>query len=397
MNQREKLLASAVTLLVICMGGYYIYGSYQSGVNSRQKDIDRLVKKIRDEEFKEAKANMAIQRLELYREHALPEEAGETQAFYQKRLREELTQIGFQNIDEKSSAPKPRKNHDQHSFTVSADGTLAQLTEFCHNFYSLQLMHKITSLTITPNKSSDLMKINMSIEALGIDGVTEAPDPDSIRSTNLLYGSLEDYKNMIVTRNFFGPANEPPVFTSLASSHETEQNKPLRHSIKAQDPDKDRLKYYLGDNAPEGLTISETTGSLTWTPAELGDYKFLVTVKDDSTPPKFDEKEFAITVIEAKPVPEPVKRIGFDDAEQAFLTAVTSSNNVAQISLNLRTQGKVLRLGIGDEFSVGTIKGKITAIHLKTKQIEIEVDGETVAVALGDNLGEAKSISDGEL
>ncbi|MGY8766899.1 MAG: Ig domain-containing protein [Pirellulales bacterium] len=395
MNQREKTLASLVAVLVISLGGYYIYGSYQSSVTSRQKDIDRLEKKIKDEEFKEAKAQMAMQRLELYREHALPEDSGESQAFYQKRLREELDRIGFIEPKMDPSAPKRRGSHNQHSFTVSADGTLTQLTEFCHNFYSLQLMHKITGLTVTPNSNSDLIKINMSIEVLGIDGVTETPNPESIHNSNLLYGELEDYKNKIVSRNFFGPANEPPVFTSL-TSHKAEQNEIFRYSIKAKDPDQgDRLKFYLGDNAPEGLAISESTGSLTWTPEELGDYKFLVTVKDDSTPPKFDEKEFAITVIEPIPKPEPVKRSGFDDAEQAFLTAITLSNNVAQVSLNLRTQGKVLRLGIGDEFSVGTIKGKISAIHLK--QIEIEIDGETVAVALGDNLGDAKTISEGEL
>ena len=58
-----------------------------------------------------------------------------------------------------------------------------------------------------------------------------------------------------------------------------------------------------------------------------------------------------------------------------------------EIWINVRTEGKLLRLRVGDTVAIGTIKGKITKILVDEKTAEIATDdGKTLVVALGKSL-----------
>jgi hypothetical protein len=60
------------------------------------------------------------------------------------------------------------------------------------------------------------------------------------------------------------------------------------------------------------------------------------------------------------------------------------------IWINVRTEGKVLKLREGDEVSVGTLQGKVTKIRVQQKDAEIATtEGGTVVVVLGKSLVEA--------
>ena len=58
-----------------------------------------------------------------------------------------------------------------------------------------------------------------------------------------------------------------------------------------------------------------------------------------------------------------------------------------QVWINLRTEGKVLKLGEGEDFRVGQQRYKI--LRIRSRSVELESDGRRISVAFGHNLQEA--------
>ena len=65
-----------------------------------------------------------------------------------------------------------------------------------------------------------------------------------------------------------GPTDAPPIFGDLGTLRRVE-GRPFRHVVRGRDPDgPDRdLRYRVGENAPEGLTVANR-GAVRWTPGE---------------------------------------------------------------------------------------------------------------------------------
>ena len=127
-----------------------------------------------------------------------------------------------------------------------------------------------------------------------------------------------------------------------------------------------------------------------WTPTELGEYEFSYRVEDGGLPPKSASGIVKLAIVEAPPPPATEDKPAFDPATQATVSGITESNGQPAIWINVRTEGKVLKLREGDELSVGTIRGKVAKIRVQQKDAEIATsDGGTVVVALGKSLVEA--------
>lgn len=88
---------------------------------------------------------------------------------------------------------------------------------------------------------------------------------------------------------------------------------------------------------------------------------------------------------EEKP-PEPKKVEVFDKSKLAFVDSIVrpADDPRRQVWINIRPEGKTLRLREGDEFSIGPLKGTIARID--ARQIEIEVDGKSRTVRQGEPL-----------
>ncbi|MRR34370.1 hypothetical protein EG829_06655, partial [bacterium] len=72
--------------------------------------------------------------------------------------------------------------------------------------------------------------------------------------------------------------NEPPVIVS-SPVLVAERDKSYRYDVNATDPNNDVLTYRLVTR-PSGMSISSTTGLITWTPNETGSYSVTVEVTD---------------------------------------------------------------------------------------------------------------------
>ena len=100
-----------------------------------------------------------------------------------------------------------------------------------------------------------------------------------------MFDKVEDYQKVIVSRNPYAPANQPPQITSSASQSGF-VNQPVSVTLTAEDPEKTAVRFRAGSGAIEGLTVDESSGRIEWTPKSTGEFELQVFAMDDGIPAK---------------------------------------------------------------------------------------------------------------
>jgi len=146
--------------------------------------------------------------------------------------------------------------------------------------------------------------------------------------------------------------NSAPVIESNAVTTATEGALYI-YGVEATDPEGDTLTYSLTDG-PTGMTISSTTGVISWTPASAGSYDVTVEVADlyRSTSQLFTitVSKTILTSIEVNPPTMTIKKGGSqtitsvtayydnDTSAPIALSSCTYASNVANVTV---TNGKI--------------------------------------------------------
>ena len=161
-------------------------------------------------------------------------------------------------------------------------------------------------------------------------------------------------------------------------------------TVKGSDPDSGDLLTYSLDGTPlAGAKLDAKTGEFRWTPDKNGEYEVAIRVTDDGYPARSSTEKIKILITDP-PAPvvaqaPPPKRLDFDPAMHSFVSAILQANGKWQVWVSIRTEGKVLRLGEGDQVSVGSVRGTLAAI--RPDEAEFAVDGgNRVVVRLGKPL-----------
>ncbi|HUG67462.1 MAG TPA: Ig-like domain-containing protein [Pirellulaceae bacterium] len=387
MTKREKLLAAAVAATLLILGGFYALDRIMNAFDQRDTDEITLRDRLATQHRITLQGKKADKDLRDWRERSLPEDRALAQALYLDWLGKRADAVGLEGRKVTPTGGQfEGKVYYVHRFLLSGQGDLKQLTHFLFDFYSVDHMHRIALLNIKPLATSKLLDISMTVEAVSLTG---APSRDALAeppANRLARPDVEEYVNTIISRNFFAPANKPPR-VATTTSKQGNPDKPLTFRLEATDPESDPLSYYLEGDAPKGLELRKD-GEVRWTPTELGEFAFSYRVEDGGLPAKSAHGSVKLTVV-AAPEVTPAKP-GFDPATQATVTGITESDGEPEIWINVRTEGRVLKLRVGDDVSVGTIQGKIAKIRVQQRDAEIATsDGGTVIVAFGKSLVEA--------
>jgi hypothetical protein len=110
-------------------------------------------------------------------------------------------------------ATADKKSHvayQQLPFAVSGQGTVGQLTQFLFEFYSADLLHRVRSISIQPQKDAKQLRLTMLIDALVLPGAEPVRGSVMPRSDRLALASLADYQKVIDGRNLFAAYVPPP-------------------------------------------------------------------------------------------------------------------------------------------------------------------------------------------
>ncbi|MCU0877480.1 MAG: hypothetical protein MUF06_06830 [Pirellulaceae bacterium] len=366
MTPRERMLALLVgsvgLILAVFLGWSWIDGKFRvrrGQIATLEGDISKFKQQV-------LTGKLATKKLSEYEARSLPPAPDVARSLYQAWLLERLAQAGFVDPEVKPQSQKAEKKlYVSQLFILSGRGTLPQLVDLLHSFYSVDYLHRINTLSIKPIKDSKELDITLQIDAMSLLTAPPVTELHNRPSDRLARPSKDEYLDKIVGRNLFGPANQAPRL-SIGGSRDVVVNRSADIRLSASDPDKlDTVRYRLLDaDAPEAQ-LDPATGRFSWTPRELGRYRFAFEAYDDgfpSTPSR--REEVVINVIDPPPVGPPVATgfTGFDDAKYTDLTGVTEVGGVREVWLRVRPRDLILHLRAGDAFEIGSVSGVVHSI-----------------------------------
>ena len=393
MNSRERILAvsvgSALALLIAFWGWTRISDMYAF----RQTAITNLEKELADQRKVERQTTAAQFRMRNYQERSLPPSPTEARSLYQTWLFDLFWKAGMSHPQVTMGKGKEeRKLFTSQVFSAQGKGTLPQVVQLLHGFYSADYMHRITKLHIKPIKDSKDLELNVDFEALSLERAPATTTLQERPADRLALPKLEDYVRIISERNLFGPANRAPQISGLGNQKAI-RGRGVDIAARGSDPDKlDTLSYKMVKTGAPDARLDPSSGKLTWTPRTNGKYEFLVRATDDGWPAKSTKDELLVVTVEDPPVPppEPPRKLAFDDAKFTFLSAVIDVSGTGQIWLSIRPKGQTLKLAVGDTFEIGSVKG--TIISIGEGDFTFESDGKEHKLSKGGNLEEAVSV-----
>ncbi len=391
MNQRERLLAIAIGSVAAVLALWFAWSYVDGQFRTRRTRISGLEKDIREFKLRALQGQKAKSKLAEYEERSLPPDPEVARSLYQHWL---LTQVGSAGFTEQEvqakTAQKEGELYVSQNYDVTGKATLPQVIDLLYAFYSVDYLHRIRLLMLTPIKDSKQMEVHLSIDAVSLADAPVATALHDRPSNRLAKPNKEDYYAAILGRHLFGPPNRAPTL-SISGSKEVPVNRPAQLTPKASDPDPlDRVQFRLVESADPQAQLDPTSGRFSWTPRELGKYKFVIEAYDDGYPSKPARQELVLNVIDPPPAaPPPVDTTfrGFDKSKFTVLVGVTDVSGQSEVWLNNRPDGTLLKLRVGDEFEIGSVKGKVETIGLT--DFTFVSDGKLRRLAQGEFLHQA--------
>lgn len=401
LNKRERNLAVVTTVLIALVAGKFLFSAWRGPLNRLRAERAKLQKEVDDKEERVARSVKAQARLDDLNRRSLPADPNLARSLYYNWLFELANEVGFNdpNVEATGDGRQEREGGAYRvlRFTVSADASLDELTKFLYKVYSVDHLHQIISLMITPiDKSSDL-KIRLVLEALCLPGA-EPPTVDVVEgSFATVTGLTPDLKTELVYTGSDKKLTDAAKL-KLAGGKEgveirfqgTESLEEVLQAINAETAktgvvaklDGDRLR--LRAKAPDGDAPAPRLAA-----SELDVYREAIAKRN-----VFAAYKPPAPVREERPEPErrpePPR---FDPCKFAYLTGIVQgAGDQPEVWLIARTTGTKYALREGETFQVGDVSAKV--IHINRRNAEIEFDGKRWLVPMGDNLREARPLFD---
>ncbi|MBL9164539.1 MAG: mechanosensitive ion channel family protein [Planctomycetaceae bacterium] len=228
MTSREKMLIGAVAAAGALWFGTQGLTRYREAVDRHtnlQLEAERALSEARTAELRGQRARKQVNE---WRNQSLPTNREVAESLYQDWLRAQLTGAGMtvtQIADKSGSARNPQ--FAEVAVEVRAEGSLAQLADFLHRFYSGPHLHRISTATITAADGGQKLTCGMTATALIL--------PDAKRTDKLAEGepqpiegvkSLDEVRQRLTDRNLFvahapKSGGEASVDTSAAEAEFT--------------------------------------------------------------------------------------------------------------------------------------------------------------------------------
>lgn len=452
---REKLLLLSIAMLVVMVGGLFTMTKVQDAFATRENRIAALASEEARLQSKVNKGTRAAEVLRDYQQRSLPSDPHLAAATYQDWLLDTGRLYFGDRVQIKQSGDKGRGDvYRQYTFDVTAVGDLEQLTEFLHRFYAMNTLHRVAGMSVKAIDGSRDLELTFRLDALALQtapagtGLITAGDVAKLAESLVGLGTaqslaavptaalalpgetvslafvqqlrnrvwlqaiaaepsirlpateseLADYKRVILSRNLFGLANQQPQTVSLDKQNATTKER-FSATVSAKDPDPlDSLRYYLEGDIPAGVELDPVSGRLSWTPAAPGTYPLTVRAEDDGWPTRTATKTFQVkvadrVVVAPTPPPPPTKPAPTFDAKQTVVNAMVQGiDGRPTVWLYIRPQNKMLKLGVGDRFDIGNVKGVIQEIG--NKDVVIEIEGKSLLFSKGEKITDGVEVGD---
>jgi hypothetical protein len=350
-------------LIVAWFTWSYINGQFRT----RRTKIDGLEADVKRFKMQAMQGALATKKLAEYESRSLPPDHETARSLYSDWLLAEVSKAGLteQQVEPKTAQVEGDLFISQ-SYLVSGKGTLPQIIDLLHAFYSVDYLHRLRLVMLKPIKESKQFDVTLNIDAVSMNSAPPAAALHGRPSTRLALPKKEDYHASILGRNLFGPPNKAPSLSVTGS--DVRINRSADVTARGSDPDPlDKVKYRLVESAVPEAKLDSLTGKFSWTPKTLGKFKFVIEAFDDGYPSKTARKDLVLNVVDPPDAPRVVDTSfrGFDNAKFTVLAAVIDVSGEGEVWLHNRPAGKMLKLRVGDDFEIGSIQGTVEEIGEK--------------------------------
>lgn len=311
MSQRERILAVLLSALVpITLSSVAVFWFIQKYGDNEMR-IVQLIDQVGEQEKKITQSRKAMKRLGYYQTVSLPGDFVSSSTRYQQWLRDLARDKGLKGNSISPQAAQPiryqaKEIGKSQLLKLRSEGGLEEVISFLYQFYSLDTLHRVKQLKISPESTivkgtrvlTGSMTLLMDIELIVLN---EADDSfDFQTATRELPRSQNEFREAIVNRNIFGPPNNTPlVKVSPSSSYASDSE--VKITLRGEDADKnDSLEFALLSSALGGARLEPKPDSreatLILPPSTQGTYEVKVGVKDNGFPPKESDSSFKVVL-----------------------------------------------------------------------------------------------------
>lgn len=372
MTERERILSIAVAGLLFVIGLNWGFNKYRIALKQRRDTVATLTTKQQQLIEAQLQGEYANRQMGEYLDRSLPGNIERAQSDYQQWLLGivKSSQVADAHVD--PTSPAVGELYHRLRFRLSGTTDVPNFLNLLHSFYARDYLHRISSLEINPDRN-DRFSVDMNIEAIALTSVPAdktQPGDDSWR----VHSDLATYRQPILNRNFFEPPNQAPRYTGRTTVEAfIGRDSPIPLTFK--DAEGHPFEFQLVGETPDFVTLDAGSGTLHVISDQLREFAVTVSVTDKGFPPRTSEQELLVKVVDPpKPPAPPPKKPQFDDASQTVLTALVQGGDDWTAWMNVRTRGKTLKLRVGDEFEIGSVKGKVVSVTPKFVELEMEED-----------------------
>ncbi|TWT91899.1 hypothetical protein [Neorhodopirellula pilleata] len=417
MTQRERFLSIIIGGLVFVVAAQWIFNQYRGALRFRQNRLNSLAGEAETMQMTWLAGAEAERQMGEYKIRSLSSDPQIAQSSFQSWLLETVREVGLQDaiVDPVGDIPVGDL-YRRYGFRLSGKTDLPGLLDLVYEVQARDQLHRIRDLNFAPvtkaarrgvseEETEDTLSVVMVIDAISLSiAETNPPTPTDQPSWRIAQ-SKEDYRNSILNRNFFKPPNQAPRYRGSEQLVATiGQSNELKFEF--EDPEKHDIRLTIDGDLPPWAMWDESRGRLIVSPpkptegesvdgeesptpsAELAPIEVQVTAIDNGYPSRQTTQTVLVKTQEPPPPPKPTPPSpGFDDSTQTFLTALVHGRDDWTAWMSVRTRGQTLKLKVGDEFEIGTVRGKVTGVT--SRSVMIEIDGQSYELKPADKLSDA--------
>ena len=379
MTQREKILSILIGALVVLGGGQWIFNKYKAKLKEKQSAYDSLVDRRQSLEFERTQGVLAARQMGEYLVRSVSSDTEAAETDYQSWVTEVLRENDLSGISVIIGNSQPVADlFEQLTFTASGTGTIPEIISTLHAIQAKDYLHRIRIMDIRRAKTGADYTVKLTLDVASLFDAPEEPLQREGQSWRV-DRELVTYSDPILNRNLFEPPNGAPELTSAKTLTAT-RGRTEAFSLTTKDPEKHNVRYELVSPVDD-VTLDENSGTLRVSKDQLTEFNVQVRLTDDGYPKRIVEETLLVKVVDPPPPApkeEPKVELKFDDAKQTYLTGLVTSGDDWMAWMNVRTRGKTLKLRAGDEFEIGSVKGKVNSITADA--IELQIGDRTVTM-----------------
>ena len=401
MSSSEKRLGAILLALGVMSLGYFMFTSYTTYLTELKNTEDRL---IEDNFVLERDNKLAIrdrENLNALANRSLPRDQSQAQTSYKAWLFTLMEkEVGLQDVKITSDPIRSIDAvYDKHTFRVSCDGSLEELTEFLFRFYAKESLHEVVSLAVKP-KGYNFLGIIINIDAIAVVEDLKRESINSLAvSEQLEYGGLDEYLTLMTNRNIFGPENLEPKFSGdsrIAATVGQSKSVTLTRNPGTDEQRVQTVNFRIdSESLPAGFVANIQDNRLTVRGDHVGQFTFRVSASDTGLPVRTVFRDYTVKVEKpAERVVPPVRPLPpiFDTAQLAFFTSTVQINDHVEVWILRRDIDELVKLTIGDRVDIGEIVGTIREISQKELLIVTDSD-DTLLIRAGQSLANAENLT----